>query len=273
MESKFDYSRFIELIESGQIEPAFDYRATFTPDYLYKFYSLVDNPHDDKNRKRLKSLENNFIWFAIPELQNDPYEFEGIYWDKQELIKAGIPKQSVDFAQELFFQKIALAAFTSNASNNLPMWAHYSNNHQGYCVKYKVIQKRAFRNIIYTNCRKSVTKTFLSFLQQGFRGITTGDKQKLIQAKMDSAILQDKFFCKHSSWEYENEFRALYPFNGCGSGLNVPLCQLGLVVEEIYCGINCSKENKKELSRIASVLKVPCKECSKSHTEFTVFHE
>lgn len=53
--------------------------------------------------------------------------------------------------------------------------------------------------------------------------------------------------------------------------MNVSVDELWLRVEEIYSGINCSKENKKELSRIASKLKVPYKECSMSDVDFTVF--
>lgn len=273
MDSKFSYSHFLKLLQSRNLDDAFDYRASFTPDYLFNFYPLQDNPIKDYNKKRLDSLENNMLWFATPEVQNDPYEFEGIYWEDDILLQAGISLEAINYAKVLLYHRIALAAFTSNMSDNLPMWAHYANNHHGYCVKYRITQKRAFRNILYTNSRRPVTKTFLSFLQGGLRGIKTGDPKLLAQANLDSAILQDKLFCKHSSWEYENEFRALYPFDGSGSGLNVPICELGLVVEEIYCGINCSDENKKELSRIASVLKVPCKECGKSRTEFTVFHE
>ena len=91
MNARFDYEQFLNLIETGKIDDAFDYRATFTPDYLYKFYSLAtENPNDKKNQKRFHSLKNNSIWFANPEMQNDPYEFKGIYWEEEKLLAVGI---------------------------------------------------------------------------------------------------------------------------------------------------------------------------------------
>lgn len=271
MNIKFEYEQFFDLVKKGKINEAFDYRATFTPEYLYKFYWLTDDSTDENNKKRFYSLRNNMIWFAKPEKQNDPFEFNGIYWEEERLLEAGVRQESIDRAKELLFHQISLAAFTSNMSNNLPMWAHYANNHQGYCVKYKVGNKRIFRNIIYGNQRKSLTNTFLHFLQQAHQGMTLDNEKFIKEAVVNSAVLQDKFFYKHISWSYENEYRAIYPFDGKTSGLNVPIKELKLSVEEIYCGINCSDTNKNELSQIASVLRVPCKECSISDTEFTVF--
>ena len=277
MNTKFNYEYFYSLIKSGEIDAAFDYRASFTPEYIYKFYPLTDDPVNEEqkqlNQKRLYSLENNMIWFTSPEKQNDPYEFKGIYWDDNKLLQVGVPQQSIEYTKELLFKRILLAAFTSNMNDNLSMWAHYANNHQGYCVKYKVGNKRTIRNVIYSSSRTSMTNTFMNFLQQGLRGVKLGDVKLFEESQKHSAILQDKFFYKHASWEYENEFRALYPFDGTETGLNVSIDELSLSVEEIYSGINCSKENKKELSQIASKLKVSYKECSMSDVDFTVFRD
>ena len=128
-----------------------------------------------------------------------------------------------------------------------------------------------FREKIRNRIKNPFIKPFINFLQQGFRGFKLGDVKLIEESQKHSAILQDKFFYKHTSWEYENEFRALYPFEGTETGLNVSIAELSLSVEEIYSGINCSEENKKELSRIASKLKVPYKECSMSDVDFTVF--
>lgn len=271
MNTEFEYRHFLELIRLGHIESAFDYRANFTPDYLYKFYWLTDNPNDDNNKKRFYSLKNNYIWFANPGQQNDPYEFHGIYWDEEKLLSLGVRQESIRHAKEILFNQIALSAFTSNMNDNLPMWAHYANNHHGYCVKYKVGNKRTFRNVIYGEQRVSVTNTFAHFINNGIRGIKHNDIDFFKQAEKDSSVLQDKFFYKHISWSYENEYRALYPFDGKTKGLNVPIDELGLIVEEIYSGINCSSENKIELSQIASVLGVPYKECKINNVDFTVF--
>jgi len=273
MNIKFEYGKFQSLISQGKVDEAFAYRAEFTPDYLYKFVSLVDDPADKGNKNKFYSLENNSLWFATPAKQNDPYEFRGVYWEDEELLKQGVLQQSIDQAKELLFNRITLTAFTANMIDNLPMWAHYANNHHGFCIKYRVGAKHSVRNVIYDKRRVSVTKTFLNFLYQAHRGTTENSVELLKQAEMNVAILQDKFFYKHTSWEYECEYRALYPVGEKIDGLNVPINDLGLSVEAIYSGINCSEENKNELSRIASVLGVPHKECVVSSTDFTVFQD
>lgn len=273
MKTKFDYKQFLDMVSAGRIEDAFDYRATFTPDYLYKFFPLVDNSKDKKNQQRFYSLANNYLWFATPEVQNDPYEFMGLYWDEDQLLKMGVQQRSIDDTKTLLLKQIALTAFTSNMDNNLPMWAHYANNHHGYCVKYKVGNKHTIRNVIYDSQRISMTKTFLNLIHMINKGITMQDKSFIDEANIYSAVLQDKFFYKHNSWEYENEYRALWPFESDKTGFNLPIAELSLTVQEIYSGINCSDENKKELSNIATILNVPFKECAMSNSEFTVLVE
>lgn len=273
MKAKFDYQYFLDMVSAGRIEDAFNYRSTFTPDYLYKFFPLVDDSNDKMNQLRFYSLTNNYLWFATPEVQNDPYEFMGLYWDEDELLKMGVQQHSIDDTNILLLKQIALTAFTSNMDNNLPMWAHYANNHHGYCVKYKVRNKRVIRNVIYDTQRISMTKTFLNLIHMINKGMKMQDNRFIDEAKINSAILQDKFFYKHISWAYENEFRALWPFEGHKTGFNIPIDELSLTVEEIYGGINCSDSNKKELSKIATMLNVPFKECTMSNTEFTVLVE
>ncbi len=271
MNPSFSYHKYFELITNGKTREAFSYRAEFTPEYLYKFFWLCDDPNDPENTKRFNTLENNQIWFAKPEMQNDPYEFKGIYIDKAKLCELGVASQSIDVANDLFLKSIVLTAFTANMSNNLPMWAHYSNNHKGYCVKYKVGNKHTIRNVIYESKRISMSNTFFNFLQKTDYGVKFRNNKYLEEAQIFSSILQDMFFMKHDSWEYEHEFRALYPFDGDAPGTNVSIDELGLSVIEIYSGINCSKGNEIQLSQIASKLCVPFRKCQTSSTEFSIF--
>lgn len=265
----FLYSKYIDLIDSGKIQEAITYRANFTPDYLYKFFWLsseIDNP---ESNKRLNSLRNKQLWFATPILQNDPYEFKGIYFNKRRLQEIGIPLQSITDTETLFFKKTALTSFTANMSDNLPMWAHYANNHYGFCVKYKVGKKHAIRNIIYEKQRIPIANTFYSFIMNSINGIKNSDC--FLEAEIISTILQDIFFTKHISWDYEQEYRALYPLDEEIRGCNVSIEEIGLSIVEIYSGIKCIDENKKILQEIASELQVPFKECKTSEFSFAVF--
>ena len=68
---------------------------------------------------------------------NDPFEFAGIYIDEMKLRDSGWSPDTIAGIKQDLMDLFFLASFSSNM-NNLPMWAHYANNHAGYCVQYKV---------------------------------------------------------------------------------------------------------------------------------------
>lgn len=51
--------------------------------------------------------------------------------------------------------------FTTNGVQSMPMWAHYANNHKGFCVSYNVKEDLELRSSIfpiqYTDERLDVT--------------------------------------------------------------------------------------------------------------------
>ena len=268
----YTYREYMKLIEIGKIEEAIDYRAEYTPDYLYKFFWLSNDPKDTaENEKRFYSLENNKLWFASAASQNDPYEFKGIYLDNEKLLNLGVTQNSIDKSSELLLKRAILTAFTANMSDNLPMWAHYSNNHRGFCVKYKVGRKQAIRNVTYEERRISIANIFTNFLNAAHQCTTFGEADYYLKTRIYSTIMQEIFFYKHSSWAYEHEYRAIFPVDHETAGMNVDIGELGLSASEIYCGINCNTKNKKRLVEIATKIGVPIKECKTSPVAFTIF--
>lgn len=268
---QYSNNKYFEFLHNGLINEAIMYRASCVPDYLYKFFWLSENPEDDGNKKRLQTLEDNQLWFAAATAQNDPYEFRGIYLDEEKLLELGVTPESISNAAELLLKGVLLTSFTANMSDNLPMWAHYANNHRGFCVKYMVGKKQAIRNVTYEDKRISIANIFCNFLQAAHQSATVFDQHAYLQAQIYATIMQEMFFLEHRSWEYEHEYRGLYPVEIENTGMNVSLADLGLSVLEIYCGINCCEHNKKRLSDIATKLGVPCKECRISSHNFTVF--
>ena len=51
--------------------------------------------------------------------------------------------------------------------NNLPMWAHYANNHAGYCVQYKVDKKENVHRAMYLSKRYPIVNTIKKFVRYG----------------------------------------------------------------------------------------------------------
>lgn len=269
---EYSCEKYLNFVADGKIEEAIAYRAQFTPDYLYKFFWLSNNPRDDaENEKRFYSLEHNQIWFAAAAKQNDPYEFKGIYLDHERLLQLGMSQDIILQSSELLIKKTILTAFTSNMNDNLPMWAHYSNNHHGFCVKYKVDRKQAIRNVTYDKQRISIANTFTSFINAAHQYTIGGSADQLQKAQIYGTIMQELFFYKHDSWEYEHEFRAVLPVDHEMVGMNINISEFGLSVSEIYSGINCSTMNKNRLAEIAQKIGVPFRECKTSDHAFAVF--
>lgn len=267
---EYSISKYLNLLEKRHADEALKYRASFVPDYLYKFFWLSDDPDEEGNKMRLYTLSSNQLWFAGASAQNDPYEFQGMYIDEDELISYGFSTTAAESVKDKLLNSQLIAAFTGNMSDNLPMWAHYANNHHGFAVKYKVHRKEAFRNVTYEKDRIPISKIICTFFNASVKFEKEPSPNNQKELELYSTIMQEAFFLKHSSWGYEKEFRSLYPAKPGKKGMNVPLSEIGLTTEEIYCGKNCSQANKDTLFKIAEGLNVPCKVCRISDAAFTI---
>lgn len=180
-----------------------------------------------------------------------------------------------------FFETTGVICFTIDESN-IPMWAHYANNHQGYCVVFELdIDK------IYENCQKyypnrhDFDKFIMNVINPGshesqeilpFKQILDEDKEfcffKIFYRKdrpriNQSAVRQlknadsyaiTKYLIKNSigvkyyQWEYEKEYRLISNGNSKNCGL-MPLkgyCNF-LRVTGIIMGKNFGKNLDKDI--------------------------
>lgn len=265
----FSNNHYMSLIENRRFQDAFDYRASTIPDYVYKFISLGEKI--EENEKRFDTLKSNQLWFAAPSAQNDPYEFQTMFLDAEKLHEIGFSTQSIDSVKKQMMT-FAICCFVDRSSDNLPMWAHYANQHKGYCVKYKVKNKYAIRNVVYEPKRIPIASIFANFIQEA-RKYDEG-KGEISNVQFYTTIMQENYFLKHSSWSSENEYRAIYPLKDAdATGMRVDIDKIGLEINEIICGYKCKDIHVERLKSIADDLKIPCKICSISETNFTVLSE
>lgn len=276
----FDGQLYLKMLREGKKEAAEAYQASFIPEYLYKFIPLETN--NDKDR--IETLSNNELWFAKADEQNDPYEYCGINIDREQLIERGYDTADIkNFAESL--KTPVMCCFTGKCNDNLPMWAHYANNSKGFCVKYKVVDKSLIKKVIYATSRIDDTKIAADFLSAAktineSKGVVPTESAQLAKYAL---YLQANYYIKHISWASEEEYRIVMPFipkqnpsepglvfdrkkNGC----NYQNENVGLEISAIICGINCSANNKMQLQEIASEIDVPCQQCQKSPTEYTI---
>lgn len=156
-----------------------------------------------------------------------------------------------------YFNKVS--SLTSNDVNSMPMWAHYTNNHAGFCVSYDMksnveLSSNTFP-IQYTDQRIDITSLMDKQVQKIIQEINTqtekGKKQVVINDL--SIIYMALLFVniKHISWSYEREFRCTVSRNAKG------MPYISAVPKEIYIGMNCPQTYVDKIIKIANTLQIP----------------
>jgi hypothetical protein len=161
---------------------------------------------------------------------------------------------------EIMFSSRA-ASLTAAGYNSMPMWAHYANNHQGFCVAYDMKEEDnkelavCILPIQYTDRRIEITDIMVKHidfvLKEKQRQMSQGRKRIIIDDLMiayTTVFLQN---IKQSSWQYEKEFR-------CSAGrTSIGMPFMKAMPTGIYVGEKCSSVHVERLCNIASDLGVP----------------
>lgn len=122
------------IVSDTVFKAVFQVFKLYIPDRLFKYQSLgLDSKIDEL---RFETLRNNQIYTSPIQNLNDPFDSYSYFYNADEIgQKLGIENSEVD---DIFgiFRRIRVAALTSIGEQSMPMWAHYANNHQGFCVEY-----------------------------------------------------------------------------------------------------------------------------------------
>ena len=231
----------------------------YIPDVLYKFYSFSKDK--ELNAKKLATLKNRQVYMSDIKDFNDPFDGKAFFYDPHKLmdIERLVAHKGRFIDDFTSFHKGT--ALTENDTSCMPMWAHYANNHQGFCVSYDMTdpdnQKLSSCTfpIQYTNDRLDITSFMRKYaemvatevdaqLAQGQQQIGISDKSIVYVAQYLSNI-------KHLTWQYEKEYRCAMGSTADG----MPFASA--TPQAIYIGMNCSEENRNKLVEIAKKLSVP----------------
>lgn len=266
----FNNKVFFDYLLNDDVNGAMNYVEENVPDYLYKFYSLSDSD-DELNRKKLDTLRSNSSWFDLVCNQNDPLDMKMAYIDET---NKKVSEKAVDVAKTLLndmINSLVICSFIDSNEENLQMWAHYANKHQGYCIKYKIDNKKAFFKIMYEDKRIPTLSILLNLYNEMEKSDKQKSETKLLEKYRYLFILLLNI--KHSSWSNEKEYRLIYPKekNG-GSNLNNEM--IGIKPVKMYLGLKCSDAHKSELKSIAKDnLDCKCYEAFISDTKILDFKE
>ncbi|MBU3227798.1 DUF2971 domain-containing protein [Clostridium algidicarnis] len=229
------------------------------PDVLFKYISLTDDIA--LNESKLDTLEKQEIYMSDVKNLNDPFDSKAYFYRPDELKKYERLKEYDGKLIDDFTLFVKIASLTANSVNNMPMWAHYSNNHKGFCLSYDLKDKRNVQlssctfPVQYTNKRIDVTDLMDNEASKMFLEIDNQIAEGKKEIKLDDLSLgfMASLFCniKHETWSYEKEYR-------CTAGAiakGMPFFSAS--PKAIYIGMNCSQIYVDKLIKIANELQIP----------------
>lgn len=227
------------------------------PDTLYKYYSLSSRA--ESNEKKFQTLLKCKIYLSDIKDFNDPFDGKGFFYNPKQLVNIERLKPHGGRWIEDFNTYIKATSLTANSIQSMPMWAHYSNNHAGFCVSYDMKSNPKLSSytfpIQYISERLDVT----SFMREQAQKICDEIDKQISEGKKEiafndlSVIFMTLLLCnlKHTSWSYEKEFRCTTAANAAG----MPFIEAR--PKEIYVGMQCNPTHEERLKSIASTLKIP----------------
>lgn len=161
--------------------------------HLYKYRTVdLENPE-----RTTKILSDKTVWSASLDRFNDPLEAAF-------MVAAGLPQNKIAKAllNLTHSQWWGCVSFSSDPVC-VQMWAHYAAEHGGICIQYR----RADSFLLCSgNCQPMAYERYMPVVD-----------------RLDDNI-HKLFWTKSDSWEYEQEWRLMYPRARAyvGSGLLVP---------------------------------------------------
>lgn len=155
-----------------------------------------------------------------------------------------------------FSDYVRIASLTGNGTDSMPMWAHYTNNHKGFCVSYDLSENinLELRSVTfpvqYTNKRIDITSIMEHTVINILNRISSSTVNQIMLD--DMLMIYAPIFLsniKHDFWNYENEFRITV-----GNDKNMKY--INAIPKAFFLGIKCEK-NRERLQEIAVDLKIP----------------
>lgn len=248
-----------DIVTSVVFDVLYSVIRIYIPNTLYKFYSLNEN--SEMNEKKFETLQNNQIFMSDLKEFNDPFDGKAFFYNPKDL--ASIPRLMPHNGRFIddFTAFVKGTSLTENDTSCMPMWAHYGNNHRGFCVAYdmknpnnKSLASCTFP-VQYTSERLDITsfmKDYAIMISSEIeRYKIIGEKKIVINDLSMVYLMQYLINIKHSSWQYEKEFR-------CTMGaLAKGMPYADAFSKAIYIGMNCSAQHSKRLIEIGKRLSIP----------------
>jgi len=197
----------------------------------------------------LADLANDTITVSRPSRMNDPFDSLANLWKKSDNLK-NITKELGHediFAESMDYFRIRSFSLVKDDEvsvlGNIRMWSAYANNHQGFCIRYKL--NEGFINHIDTD-------NLIVRRLAPIKYVYDCPMPKSLTA-IDSYEAYNK---KHECWAYENEIRLLSYNTGTDSDFFSEPMGDDAEIEEVIFGLLCPKEHMEAICNILRDKKV-----------------
>ncbi|AQR98149.1 DUF2971 domain-containing protein [Clostridium saccharoperbutylacetonicum] len=266
-----EYSRekYLELMEQKKFNEADEYRISNIPKTLFKFMYISDVPDckekceiESFNDIKINSIENKEFWMSTRDNLNDPFELKSLYIEEEKIKQYNYPLEIIQELIKSYREEVLIGCFTTNLANNMPMWAHYANNHKGFCLEYNIHKPKFFFPISYEGERAPANVVYMNYINLATKSYKkTITDEEIKDFKLYQSLIFHSTIIKHSSWEYENEYRLLFPKSEANrvvhvnkNGGLIPNSVLGIEIKSIYIGMSCNEMYKDKLIGIGKKL-------------------
>lgn len=144
----------------------------------------------------------------------------------------------------------------SERLDSILMWSHYAANHKGFCIEYDArkfsmadYQSRFLFPVIYTDQLYDATPYMMNFKECGMP-----NNLHLILAGL----------LKATDWQYEKEWRLLFPHGVLKEDCAYPMGS----PKAVYLGAQIEGNNQKRIIEICSRRNIPVKKMRLSATQY-----
>lgn len=152
----------------------------------------------------------------------------------------------VDEIREHIAKRLGVRCMFKDKPNKVLMWAHYANNHTGYCLEYSMPWDVS-KDVTYGSQHSQYYLSEFLFSSR--------------------TILNSLLQYKDKSWAYENETRIvrlnLQQAKPAAAGFSLPLSKLKCNLESIYLGASMKDETEEKMIQISKKLGVKLFKCQK----------
>lgn len=261
----------LQALESGDKDQILKALKVNIPPKLYKYVWLDGS---EKDKEKFDTLSNNQLWISRVSKFNDPFEFKGFYLNEQRFREYKFSEDVIRTYKNIIDIKdtYGICCLSNADLNNLPMWAYYTNNYEGFCIEYDVIKKDKIFEVLYeprripiANILIQMGKDIYNVLPKDSSNLSSNDLERifdekeaeLINAGKYADILMQQLFIKSEQWSHEREFRIPYLLSKEDkNGKKVSISELGLKTSKVVCGFNCSEKARFTINSISN--KIGC---------------